>query len=97
MDGMEGSSLFWKDNAWMQKVVQEWSEEHTNKSKLNSPVQYIEYVGSHQIFGDPNLQDLQDLLLMSWCQMQDTFGDLVESISQQVKSALAANWGPIQY
>ncbi|KAK3507481.1 hypothetical protein QTP70_026050 [Hemibagrus guttatus] len=39
----------------------------------------------------PNLEDLKDLLLTSWCQIpRHTFRDLVESMPRRVRAVLAA-------
>ncbi|XP_051973825.1 voltage-gated hydrogen channel 1-like isoform X1 [Xyrauchen texanus] len=44
------------------------------------------------------LQELKDLLLMSWCQIpQDTFRGLVESKPRQVGAVLEPHRGPIAY
>uniref|UniRef100_A0AAY5L8T0 Carboxypeptidase E n=1 Tax=Esox lucius TaxID=8010 RepID=A0AAY5L8T0_ESOLU len=45
-----------------------------------------------------NLQDLKDLLLISWCQIpQHHFRGLLESMPRRVRAVLAAKGGPTQY
>ncbi len=67
---------------------QEWFEENVEFKVFawppNSPdlnlIQKVWCTAMHR-----NLQDLKDLLLMSWCQIpQDTFRDVVESMPRRV-------------
>ncbi|MCI4389452.1 hypothetical protein PGIGA_G00098170 [Pangasianodon gigas] len=84
-----GSGLFQQDNApcHTAKIVQEWFEEHDKEFKVltwppNSPylnlIEHLWDVLDKQVQSmktpPSNLQDLKDLLLMSWCQIpQHTF------------------------
>ncbi|KAK3520060.1 hypothetical protein QTP70_011983 [Hemibagrus guttatus] len=78
------------------KMVQEWFDEHNKFEVLtwppNSPdLNPIEHLWDFldkqfRSMEDPshNLEDLEDLLLTSWCQIpQHTFRDLVESMPGQ--------------
>ncbi len=109
----DGSGLFQQDNVpcHTAKIVQEWFEEHYKELKVltwppNSPeLNLIEHLWDvlekqvRSMQAPPcNLQDLKDLLLMSWCQIaHDTFRGLVESMPRRVRAVLAAQGGPTQY
>ncbi|MCI4387329.1 hypothetical protein PGIGA_G00072870 [Pangasianodon gigas] len=91
-----GSGLFQQDNApcHTAKIVQVWFEHHDREFKVltwspNSPdlnlIEHLWDVLDKQVRSmeapPHNLQDLKDLLLMSWCQIpQHTFRGLVESM-----------------
>uniref|UniRef100_A0A0E9WSK0 Tc1-like transposase DDE domain-containing protein n=1 Tax=Anguilla anguilla TaxID=7936 RepID=A0A0E9WSK0_ANGAN len=93
------------------KIVQEWFEEHDREFKVlpwppNSPdlnpIEHLWDVLEKQVRSmeapPHNLQDLNDLLLTSWCQIpEDTFRGLVESMPRWVRAVLAARGGPTQY
>ncbi|KAK3548964.1 hypothetical protein QTP70_022657 [Hemibagrus guttatus] len=93
------------------KMVQEWFHMHNNKFEVLawppnstdlSPIKHLWDVLDKQVQSMEatpcNLQDLNDLLLTSWCQIpQLTFRDLVESMPQRVRAVLAAKEGPAQY
>ncbi|KAK3511397.1 hypothetical protein QTP70_007233 [Hemibagrus guttatus] len=104
----DGCGLFQQDNApcHKAKMVQEWFDEHKNKSEMltwppNSsdlnPIKHLWDVLDKQVRSMEappcNLEDIKDLLLTSWCQIpQHTFRDLVESMPW-VRAVLAAK-GP---
>ncbi|XP_053084513.1 endoplasmic reticulum protein SC65 isoform X3 [Pangasianodon hypophthalmus] len=86
-----GNCLFQQDNvpSHTAKIVQEWFEEHDKEFKVltwppNSPdLNLIKHLWD--VHGGPTskLQDLNFLLLSSWCQIPEhTFRCLVESILQ---------------
>ncbi|XP_051541380.1 voltage-gated hydrogen channel 1-like isoform X1 [Myxocyprinus asiaticus] len=109
----DGSGLFQQDNSphHTAHIDQEWFEEHDEEFKVlpwppNSPdlnpIEHMWDVLDQQVQSmeapPHKLQDLKDLLLMSWCQIpQDTFRGLVESMPRRVGTVLAAHGGPIAY
>ncbi|KAK3525097.1 hypothetical protein QTP86_015271 [Hemibagrus guttatus] len=108
----DGCGLFQQDNApcYKAKMAQEWFDEHNSQFEVlnwppNSPdlnpIQHLWDVLDKQVRSmkapPHNLQDINDLLLISWCQIpQHTFRDLVEPMPRQVKAVLAAKGGPTQ-
>uniref|UniRef100_A0AAY5KPB9 Tc1-like transposase DDE domain-containing protein n=1 Tax=Esox lucius TaxID=8010 RepID=A0AAY5KPB9_ESOLU len=109
----DGSGLFQQDNSpcHTAHIVREWFEEHDEEFKVlpwppNSPdlnpIEHLWDVLDQQVRSTPapprNLQELKDLLLMSWCQIpQDTFRGLVESMPLRIAAVMAAHGGPTAY
>ena len=109
----DGCGFFQQDNApcHKAKMVQESFEEPNNEFEVlawppNSldlnPVEHLWDVLDKQVQSmeapPRNLQDLNDLLWTSWCQIpEQTLRGLVESMPPQVRAVLAAKGGPTQY
>lgn len=106
----DGSGLFQQDNApcHTAKMVQEWLQEHDdmftvlawprNSPDLNPIERLWEALGEQVRSAEApprTLEDLQDLLLTSWCQIPpDTFSAAVESMPRRVRAVLDAKGGP---
>ena len=92
-------NLFQQDNASRHTahIVQEWFEEHDEKFRVfglqitQISTEHLWDVLEQQVpstaASPHNLQDLKDLLLMSWCQIPlGTFRGLAESMPRQVRA-----------